>query len=164
MRIPSNIFRRCKIDEISMSFYPWFSVWYCLFGFLQKFASVCEARLRLCVNSLLLTWQPCMAVKLWRFNPLNLNSFGIKTNATVEFCIFFRLFNCSNVCIHFQAIFGLFWNWSYLTKKGRVEKFCRWDCLRLSTRLTLSMTACSSVFLLGASLCSIGTVRVCCGI
>ena len=23
---PSGIFRRCKIDEISMSFYPWFSV------------------------------------------------------------------------------------------------------------------------------------------
>ena len=38
----------CKIDEILMCFYPWFSL-YCLFGFLQKFASVCEARLRLCV-------------------------------------------------------------------------------------------------------------------
>ena len=50
-RIPSGIFWRCKIDEISISFYPWFSVWYCLFGFLQKFASVCEARLRLCVKS-----------------------------------------------------------------------------------------------------------------
>ena len=52
---PFGIFRRCKIDEILtiMSFYPWLSVWYCLFGFLQKFAtffaSVCEARLRLCV-------------------------------------------------------------------------------------------------------------------
>ena len=49
-RIPSGIFWRCKIDEILISFYPWFSVWYCLFGFLQKFASVCEARLRLCVR------------------------------------------------------------------------------------------------------------------
>ena len=39
----------CKIDEVLMSFYPWFSLWYCLFGFLQKFAGVCEARLRLCV-------------------------------------------------------------------------------------------------------------------
>ena len=39
-RIPSGIFWRCKIDEILISFYPWFSVWYCLFGFLQKFASV----------------------------------------------------------------------------------------------------------------------------
>ena len=48
-RIPSGIFWRCKIDEILISFYPLFSVWYCLFGFLQKFASVCEARLRLCV-------------------------------------------------------------------------------------------------------------------
>ena len=52
---PFGIFWRCKIDEILtiMSFYPWLSVWYCLFGFLQKFttffASVCEARLRLCV-------------------------------------------------------------------------------------------------------------------
>ena len=52
-RIPSGIFWRCKIDEILISFYLWFSVWYCLFGFLQKFASVCEARLRLCVNSYL---------------------------------------------------------------------------------------------------------------
>ena len=26
MRIPSGIFLRCKIDEILMSFYPWFSV------------------------------------------------------------------------------------------------------------------------------------------
>ena len=44
-RIPPGIFWRCKIDEIlTMSFYPWLSVWYCLFGFLQKFASVCEAR------------------------------------------------------------------------------------------------------------------------
>ena len=54
MRIPSGIFWRCKIDEILMSFYTWFSVWFCLFGFLQKFAtfcaSVCEARLRLCVR------------------------------------------------------------------------------------------------------------------
>ena len=50
MRIPLGIFRRCKIDAISMSCYPWFSVWYCLFGFLQKFASLCEARLRLCVR------------------------------------------------------------------------------------------------------------------
>ena len=36
-----------------MSFDAWLSVWYCLFGLLQKFAtffaSVCEARLRLCV-------------------------------------------------------------------------------------------------------------------
>ena len=40
----------CKIDEILMSLYPWFSLSYCLFGFLQKFASVCEARLRLCVK------------------------------------------------------------------------------------------------------------------
>ena len=52
---PFGYFLRCKIDKIStiMSFYPWFSVWYCSFGFLQKFAtflSVCEARLRLCVN------------------------------------------------------------------------------------------------------------------
>ena len=31
MRIPSGIFWRCKTDEILiMSFYPWFSVWYCL--------------------------------------------------------------------------------------------------------------------------------------
>ena len=57
MRIPSGIFWRCKIDEILtiMSFYRLFSVWYCLFGFLQKFAtffaSVCEVRLRLCVNN-----------------------------------------------------------------------------------------------------------------
>ena len=51
-RIPSGIFWRCKIDEILISFYPWFSVWYCLFGFLQKFASVCGARLRLCVQNL----------------------------------------------------------------------------------------------------------------
>ena len=55
MRIPSGIFWRCKIDEIlTMSFYTWFSVWFCLFGFLQKFAtfcaSVCEARLRLWVK------------------------------------------------------------------------------------------------------------------
>ena len=55
IRIPSGIFWRCKIDEIlTMWFYTWFSVWFCLFGFLQKFAtfcaSVCEARLRLCVN------------------------------------------------------------------------------------------------------------------
>ena len=50
MPIPSGIFRRCKIDEIlTYSFYPWFYVWYCLFGF-QNFASVCEARLRLCVK------------------------------------------------------------------------------------------------------------------
>ena len=49
LRVPSGIFWRCKIDEILISFYPSFSVWYCLFGFLQKFASVCEARLRLCV-------------------------------------------------------------------------------------------------------------------
>ena len=49
MPIPSGIFWRCKIDEIlTYSFYPWF-VWYCLFGF-QNFASVCEARLRLCVE------------------------------------------------------------------------------------------------------------------
>ena len=52
-RIPSGIFWRCKIDEILISFYPWFSVWNCLFGFLQKFASVCEARLRLCVKKCL---------------------------------------------------------------------------------------------------------------
>ena len=54
MRIPSSIFWCCKIDEILMSFYTWFSVWFCLFGFLQKFAtfcaSVCEARLRICVK------------------------------------------------------------------------------------------------------------------
>ena len=49
MPIPSGIFWRCKIDEmLTYSFYPWFYVWYCLFGF-QNFASVCEARLRLCV-------------------------------------------------------------------------------------------------------------------
>ena len=53
---PFGIFWRCKIDEILtiMSFYPWLSVWYCSFGFLQKlatfFSSVCEARLRLCVD------------------------------------------------------------------------------------------------------------------
>ena len=36
MRIPSGIFWRCKIDEIlTMSFYTWFSIWFCLFGFLQ---------------------------------------------------------------------------------------------------------------------------------
>ena len=30
MRVPSGIFWRCKIDEmLTMSFYPWFSVWYC---------------------------------------------------------------------------------------------------------------------------------------
>ena len=56
MRIPSGIFWRCEIHEIlTMSFYTWFSVWFCLFGFLQKFAtfcaSVCEARLRLCGNN-----------------------------------------------------------------------------------------------------------------
>ena len=44
MPIPLGIFWRCKIDEIlTYSFYPWFYVWYSLFGF-QNFASVCEAR------------------------------------------------------------------------------------------------------------------------
>ena len=38
MRIPSGIFWGCKIDEILtlLSFCPWLSVWYCLFGFLLK--------------------------------------------------------------------------------------------------------------------------------
>ena len=42
MRIPSGIFWRCKIDEILtiLSFCPWFSVWYCLFGFLFKSSQV----------------------------------------------------------------------------------------------------------------------------
>ena len=38
MRIPSDIFWRCKVFEIltTLLFYPRFSVWYCLFGFLFK--------------------------------------------------------------------------------------------------------------------------------
>ena len=37
-RIPLGIFWGCKIDEILtlLSFFPWLSVWYCLFGFLLK--------------------------------------------------------------------------------------------------------------------------------
>ena len=37
-RMLSGIFWRCKIDEILtiMSFFSWFSLWYCLFGFLFK--------------------------------------------------------------------------------------------------------------------------------
>ena len=64
MRIPSGIFWRCKIGEIlTKSFYTWFSVWFCLFGFLQKLAtfcaSVCEARFRLCVKEM---WFSCFSM------------------------------------------------------------------------------------------------------
>ena len=36
---PFGIMWRCKIDEILtvMSFYPWLSIWYCLFGFFFNF-------------------------------------------------------------------------------------------------------------------------------
>ena len=33
---PFGYFWRFKIDEILMSFYPWFFVWYCLFGFFKS--------------------------------------------------------------------------------------------------------------------------------
>ena len=43
MRIPSGIFWRSKIDEILtiLSFYPWFSVWYCLFGLRSTAPPLC---------------------------------------------------------------------------------------------------------------------------
>ena len=68
MRIPSGIFWRCKIDEVLtiISFFAWFSVWSFLFGFIQKFAtffaSVCEARLRLCVNHFDMRFLPVLSI------------------------------------------------------------------------------------------------------
>ena len=93
-RIPSGIFWRCKIDEILISFYLWFSVWNCLFGFLQKFASVCEARLRLCVW--LLCWLNCWlrpfseanqkrCTGLWNFSPTGHAWFKPDTSRTGQY-------------------------------------------------------------------------------
>ena len=62
-------FWRFKVDEILtiISFYACLSVWFFLFGFIQKFAtffaSVCEAWLRLCV--LILSWSMTHPGKIW---------------------------------------------------------------------------------------------------
>ena len=64
---PFGYFWRCKIDEILtiMSFYPWFSVWNCLFGFLQKFATF-FASVHFCVFIFGFQY-PCtlIIVKIW---------------------------------------------------------------------------------------------------
>ena len=70
MRILSGIFDAvyCKIDEILMSFFPWFSLWYCLFGFLfkssqlssQVFAKHCFASVSINENAFIF----CTALRL----------------------------------------------------------------------------------------------------
>ena len=64
---PFRFFWRFKIEILIISFYAWLSVWSFLFGFIQKFAtffaSVCEARLRLCV--LILSWSMTHPGKIW---------------------------------------------------------------------------------------------------
>ena len=96
----------CKIDEILtiMSFYPWLSVWHCLFGFLQKFAtffaSVCEARLRLCVwfgflNSQIVTHflNSCFST----FSILGLNPRTFHVPSSCSDCLLFETWDSGGI-------------------------------------------------------------------
>ena len=88
MRISSGIFWSCKIDQIlKLSFYPWLSVRYCLFGFLLK-SSKLSSQVTRCLRS---TASPLCYIWCRKFSWLVLFKFEPDTSTICPVILLFPL-------------------------------------------------------------------------